>query len=68
MDRVIDVAASDRIVVDVFQLLPHHFVALNHLRMTTLLPKLIISVGLVLGFEAFQLSEDLSNVLCFERR
>ncbi len=47
MHRVIDIAALDRIVVHVFQLLPHHLLVADLLRMTPLLPDLVLALGLV---------------------
>src|SRR5262245_46630288 len=47
MHRVIDIAAFDRVVVHVFQLLPHHVVVTELLRVTPLLPDLMLAAGLV---------------------
>jgi hypothetical protein len=47
MLRCGDQAALDRIIVHVFQLLKHHLVAHDRLRMRSLLPDLILAFGLV---------------------
>ena len=47
MLRCGDQAALNRIIVQVFQLLKHHLVAHDRLRMRSLLPDLILAFGLV---------------------
>ncbi len=58
MQRIVNIASPYRIVMNIFNLLNHHLLILNHLRMTALLPDLIISVAPMLQFVIIQLSED----------
>jgi hypothetical protein len=57
MQRIIDVTTSERIVMDVSELLSHHLIAVNLLRMTALLPKLMRSISFVSRTIEFQLLE-----------
>ena len=43
----IHIATFDRIVVNVIKFLPHHFSAIDQLRMRPFLPKLVNAIGLV---------------------
>jgi hypothetical protein len=51
MLRQIDSARFDRVVVDVIELLPHHRLALDALRVAPLLPKLVIRLSFVRSLE-----------------
>ncbi len=57
MHGIIDVSACYRIVVSVFQLLPHHIVVLDLLRMTPFLPDLIRAFRFVAGLVRLELAE-----------
>jgi hypothetical protein len=54
MCRIIDVAALDRIQMDVLQFLSHHFLIHDLLGMTPLLPYLVLAILLVPGLEKAQ--------------
>src|SRR5689334_13775283 len=56
--RLINVPALHRVIVDVLQLLLHHHVALNHFRMTALLPELVRAVELMPVLPLLQLLKD----------
>jgi hypothetical protein len=47
MHGVIDISAGEPIVVHVLNLLPHHLIALNLLRVTSLPPDLVLALSLV---------------------
>ncbi len=66
VQRVINVATGNRVIVDVFDLLPHHLIALNLLGMTTLLPNRIGSVSLVPSFFPFELSKQRFHAAMFK--
>src|ERR1700722_694127 len=51
MDRIIDVAALDRIVVNVVELLVHHFVVADLLGFAALFPNLVLTFSLVTQLE-----------------
>ena len=54
----IDIASFDRIVVDIFQFLNHHFVGLNLLRMNAFFPELIIAFDFVCPFESLHVLQN----------
>ena len=58
MHRLVDVTAFDRIVVNVFQLLKHHLLALNQLRMISFLPELIATLGFMAVLVPFELPQQ----------
>src|ERR1700722_12296179 len=58
MDRLIDIASLDRIVMDVFQFLNEHLVIGDLFRVTPFLPHLIGAFFLVAAFEGAQLPQD----------
>jgi hypothetical protein len=58
MLRQIDETPLDEIVVDVFQLLAHHQLALDTLRVATFLPELVLGVGLVPTLEQGQQRQE----------
>ena len=67
MQRIIYVSAFCRIFVDVFELLPHHVVVLDHLGMASLLPKLVSGVRLVFHLVILQVLENGTNISCLEQ-
>src|SRR2546430_1033142 len=67
MNRLIDVAALHRVEVDVLQFLSHHLVALDQLRMTPLLPELVLPVRLVTRLLLGELLQERDVVLLFEQ-
>src|SRR5689334_10981515 len=66
MDRIIHVAPAYWIEMGVIQLLPHHVSVLNLLRMTPLLPQLMLAIGLKKGFVMCQLLQDESFAAALE--
>jgi len=55
MQRIINIAAAQRIIVNVLALLPQNFIGLHYLRVTALLPKLMFLVRFVPQFVVCQL-------------
>ena len=51
---LVDIAALDRVLVDIIQLLTHHYLGFNELRVTAFLPNLIPAFGLVRTLEERQ--------------
>jgi hypothetical protein len=66
MHWVIYVTSLHRIVMNVFQFLPHHFIVLNQLRVGAFLPQLAFPIHLVFCFEEFQLLKKEMNSPLFE--
>jgi hypothetical protein len=54
MQRVIHVPSTQGIVVTVVQLLQHHFVVFDLLRMASFLPELVLLIDLVPQFEVLK--------------
>ncbi len=54
MLRLFDIAACDRVLVDIIQFLTDHYIRFNELRMTAFLPNLIPAFGLVRTLEEGQ--------------
>ena len=46
MLRLVDIAAFDRVLVDIIQFLTHHYLGVDELRVTAFLPNLIPAFGL----------------------
>jgi hypothetical protein len=51
---LVDIAAFDRVLVNIIKLLTHHYVGSNELRVTAFLPNLIPAFGLVRTLEESQ--------------
>ena len=66
MDRIVYIAALDRVVVDVLDLLPHHRFILNQLRMRAFLPDLIFPIDFVRGLALRQLLKHLARLLILQ--
>ena len=58
MVPLIDVAANDRIVVDVIQFPMHHFIVPDLLRMASFFPELITTLRLVISFVDHELPKN----------
>ena len=61
-----DNAAGDRVIVQVCQLLKHHFIAHNRLRMRALLPELMLTLQFVRRATIFELMKQPIASLGFE--
>lgn len=47
MLRIVNISSPQGIVMNVFNLLPHHLLGLDYLRMASVLPQLVLLVDLV---------------------
>ncbi|OAD21920.1 hypothetical protein THIOM_002301 [Candidatus Thiomargarita nelsonii] len=55
MNRLIHITPFDRIIVNILQFLPHHFLIQHLFRMCPFLPKLILTIFFMFHFVKLQL-------------
>jgi hypothetical protein len=67
MQWVVDITPFDRIIVDVLQLLPHHLIGLDLLRLTTLLPYLVLGRSLVVESIRAKLPQNRLSSMALEQ-
>jgi hypothetical protein len=67
MHRIVDIAAFDGILVDVFYFLSHHRIALHLFGMRAFFPDLIVAVVFMHFFIESQLFQDALGSLLFQR-
>ncbi len=67
MLRLPDKSSSYRIEMYVFNFLSEYFLALDHLRMKTFLPKLMFTIGFMLQFVILKLIKKPVFFVCFQQ-
>ena len=63
MHGFINITAFNRVLVNIFNFLPHHILALNQFRVNTFLPKLIGTIIFMRFFIKLQLLQNLPDIV-----